>query len=198
MNQGPFPPLVRAVKDGWLSPPSTILDVGCGVGTNTFWLAAQGFRATGLDVAPGAVASAESNRAPGSTNPAFVVDDVLASELPAARFHSAIDVGCFQTLPPRMRRDYSAGLARLLAPVAPLVLFWVAREEDGSWGPPHRLSVEEVVESFESSFLVDRVVHRPRSVRLTPEVRRSSRPLTTLAGYSARLLRRTGPQPRPR
>jgi SAM-dependent methyltransferase len=198
MNQGPFPPLVQAVQDGWLGPPNTILDVGCGVGTNSFWLATQGFRATGIDVAPGAIASAESSRAPGANNPTFAVDDLLATNLAPARFHAAVDVGCFQTLPPRTRRDFSDSLARLLSPGAPYVVFWVAREERGSWGPPHRLSVGDVVESFETSFLVDRVAYRPRSVRLTAKVRRSARPLLTLAGYTARLLRRSEPQPRAR
>jgi SAM-dependent methyltransferase len=194
-NQGPYPPLVQAVQDGWLNPPGPILDVGCGVGTNTFWLATKGFRATGVDIAPGAIAAAESIRSPGSQNPRFVVDDVLVSGLSAARFSAGVDVGCFQTLPPRTRHDFSVSVARLLSPGAPYLLFWVAREERGSWGPPHRLSVGEVVETFEPLFLVDRVVYRPRKVPLTREIKRSARPLATLAGYTARLVRRTEPQP---
>jgi SAM-dependent methyltransferase len=195
MTQGPFPYLVQAVRDAWLVPPGPVLDVGCGVGTNTRWLASQGFRATGVDVAPGAIAAAQSSPASPGPNPNFLVDDLLASHLPAHRFTAAIDVGCFQTLPPRTRRYFSVGLARLLAPDAPYLLFWVAREETGAWGPPHRLSVGEVTEAFESQFLVERVVYRPRSVRLTPKVKRSARPLATLSGYTARLVRRRSPQP---
>ncbi|MFY9716641.1 MAG: methyltransferase domain-containing protein [Thermoplasmata archaeon] len=195
MNQGPFPPLVRSVEDGWLSPPGPVLDVGCGVGTNTLWLAAQGFRATGIDIAPGAVAAATSALKPGRSSPKFLVDDILASRLPAASFGAAVDVGCFQTLPPRTRSDFSISLARLLAPGALFLLFWVAREERGSWGPPHRLSVGEVTQALEPAFLVERIAHRPRNVRLTQEVRRSARPLATLAGYTARLVRRREPQP---
>src|SRR5580658_4599038 len=105
IDQGPFPPLVRAVQDGWLIPPSSILDVGCGVGTNTYWLAAQGFRATGIDVAPGAIAAAESKRGSAASNPHFLVDDVLDCRLAPGRYDAAIDVGCFQTLPPRYRHD---------------------------------------------------------------------------------------------
>jgi SAM-dependent methyltransferase len=194
-NQDPFPPLVRAIGAGWLAPPGPVLDVGCGVGTNTFWLARRGFRATGIDIAPGAIAAAESRRVPESTNPVFLEDDILASALPPAQFRAAVDVGCFQTLPPRTRSAFASRLARVLAPGAPYVLFWVGREERGSWGPPHRLSVSEVTDTFESLFLIDRVEHRPRSVRLTRQIQRSSRPLSTLAGYSARLVRRRNPQP---
>jgi SAM-dependent methyltransferase len=198
MTQGPFPPLVRAVKDGWVGPPSSILDVGCGVGTNTFWLTSQGFRATGLDIAPGAIAAAQAHCKPGARHPKFVVDDVLASGLKPGRYQAAVDVGCFHTLPPRTRGKYSISLSRLLSPGAPLLLFWVAREEAGAWGPPHRMSVSEVMEAFETLFLIDRIEYRARNVRLTQKIQRSARPLATLAGYSARLLRRAEPQPRAR
>jgi SAM-dependent methyltransferase len=196
-NRGPFPPLAEAVTDGWLNAPGPVLDVGCGVGVNTFWLASVGFRATGIDIAPGAIAAAESNRTGDSPNPIFLEDDVLASALPSGRFRAAVDVGCFQTLPPKMRTEFSRNLSRLLAPGSPYVVFWVGREEQGAWGPPHRLSVQEVTTTFESLFLVDRVQFRPRKVRLTAEVRRTARPLATLAGYSARLVRRREPQPHP-
>jgi SAM-dependent methyltransferase len=196
--QKPFPPMLRAVESGWLNPPGPILDVGCGVGSNALWLAARGFQVTGIDVAPGAIAAAESARGPDSENPTFLVDDVLASTLPPASFPGAIDVGCFQTLPTRARAAYAAGLARLMRPGAPCLIFWVGREESGAWGPPHRLSVTEVAGPFESDFLVERIEHRPRTTRLTPSVLRSSRPLSVLAGYSARLVRRRVPQPAPR
>lgn len=191
----PFPPLVRLVESGWLHPPGPILDIGCGVGSNAFWLAGLGFQVTGVDIAPGAIARAELARPSPGANPKFRVDDVLASNLRTASHRGAVDVGCFQTLPPRTRRTYSARLARLLVAGAPLVLFWVGREESGAWGPPHRLSVTEVTETFEPDFVVDRLEYRPRTVRLTERVRRSARPLATLAGYSARLVRRDSAQP---
>jgi SAM-dependent methyltransferase len=196
-HQVAFPPLVQAVKDGWLTPPGPILDVGCGIGTNTFWLASQGFRATGSDLVPAAIRAATSSSPKLAPAPSFVVDDVLASRLPVGRFRGAVDVGCFHTLPPRTRSSYAASLARVLPPGGPLVLFWVSREERGAWGPPHRLSLGEVCRTFEEMFRIDRILYRPRTVPLTREVRRSARPLATLAGYSARLERRRRPQPPP-
>lgn len=183
--QRPFPPLVQAVEDGWLRPPGPILDVGCGIGTNAFWLASKGFSATGVDVAKAAIEVAESARGGKGRNPAFRVADVLVSPSPSSRFRSAIDVGCFQTLPPPLRADFAHAVRRFLSGGAPYLVFWVAREEQGAWGPPHRMSVGEVTGAFEPWFSVERIVHRPRTVRLTREVKRSSRPLATLAGYTA-------------
>jgi len=194
----PYPPLVRAVEAGWLKPPGPLLDVGCGVGSNVLWLAAQGFETTGIDIAPGAIAAAESRRSASDHHTQFLVDDILASHLPAGRFRGAIDSGCFHTLPGRRRRDFATSLARVLRPGATFLLFWVAREETGSWGPPHRLSVKEVVDAFEALFVIEQIEFRPRKIRLTRPIRSSTRPLTTLAGYTARLARRSERQPPPR
>lgn len=194
-RQDPYPPLARAVKDGWIVPPGPILDVGCGLGTNTFWLASRGFRATGIDVASGAIAAASSDPRAQGRNPTFRIDDILDSTLPARRYRAAVDVGCFHTLPPRLRQGFARGLYRVLAPGAPYLLFWVAREETGAWGPPHRLSLGEVADAFEDTFRFQRVEYRPRQGRITRAVMRSSRPLATLAGYSAVLVRREESQP---
>jgi SAM-dependent methyltransferase len=193
-----YPPLVRAVSEGNLEPPGPLLDVGCGLGANAVWLGSKGFRVTGIDIAPGAIAAAQARRTSRDRSVTFLADDILASSLPSARFRAAVDIGCFQTLPPRTRGAYVENLARVLCSEAILLLFWVAREEAGSWGPPHRLSVGDVVEPFEPKFRIDRIEHRPRRVLLTNRIRKSTRPLTVLAGYTARLVRRRGPQPPPR
>lgn len=194
----PFPALVRAVESGWFRPPGPVLDVGCGAGSNVLWLVEHGFRATGVDIAPGAIAAAESRRTPSTRSARFLVDDMLASQLSPRSFRGAVDAGCFHTLAPRQRVEYARSLARTLRPDAPYLLSWVAREETGSWGPPHRLSVKDVVDVFESDFRVDQLEYRPRVRRSPRPARGSLRPLVTLAGYTARFIRRRGPQPPPR
>jgi SAM-dependent methyltransferase len=191
----PFPALVRAVEDGWLKPPGPVLDVGCGAGSNVLWLAGNGFRATGVDIAPGAIAAAESRRRPILRAARFQVGDALSLDFPDRRFRGAVDAGCFHTLPIRNRGEYAASVARVLRPGSPFLLSWVGREETRTWGPPHRLSVNEVAETFEPLFLMEQVEYRPRTVRLSRPPKRSGRPLTALAGYTARLVRRREPQP---
>ena len=39
--------------------PCRALELGCGTGTNSVWLAQQGFEVTGIDLAPLAVEQAE-------------------------------------------------------------------------------------------------------------------------------------------
>lgn len=126
--RNPFPPLAPVVKLGWLSPPGPILDIGCGVGSNARWLASRRYRVTGVEIAPGAISAAEASLGHRVKNPSYLVDDVLASALRPSTFQGAVDVGCFQTLSPRLRRPYAASVSRLLVPGAPLALFWVGRE----------------------------------------------------------------------
>jgi SAM-dependent methyltransferase len=191
----PFPPVVRAVEEGWMKAPGPILDVGCGAGSNVLWLAARGFQATGIDLAPGAIEAANSRRTRATRTARFLVDDALALALPSASFKGAIDAGCFHTFPPRRRRDYANNLARVLRSDATFLLSWVGREETREWGPPHRLSVNEVAEIFEPLFLMEQVEYRPRTVRSPRNPKIATRPLTTLAGYTAHLVRRRAPQP---
>ena len=93
---------------------STALDVGCGLGRNSRWLARQGLAVTGIDIAPGALARAAT------TEPAVPVTyrdvDVLREPVPGAPFDLVYDSGCFHHLAPHRRISYLAALDRLVAP----------------------------------------------------------------------------------
>ena len=108
----PFPPLVRLVEGGWLPPPGPILDVGCGIGPNAFWLSGRGYRVTGIDIAPGAVAAAKVARPSEAASPDFLVDDILASTLPSARFRGAVDAA--------VSRPFLRGRGSLTLPGSPV------------------------------------------------------------------------------
>jgi SAM-dependent methyltransferase len=194
-TQAPYPPLVEAVDRERLQPPGPLLDVGCGLGTNAIWLASQGFHVTGIDVASGAIEAAKTRETGSRGRVTFLEDDILSSKLGSNRFRAAVDVGCFQTLPRTRRREYVEGLARALKPDGVLLMYWVAREETGPWGPPHRLSVGDVVNPFESRFRVAEIEFRPRAVPLTAKAKKSGRPLSILGGYTARFVRRRVVQP---
>jgi SAM-dependent methyltransferase len=149
----PSPWLVRAVRDGRFPSSGSVLDVGCGTGTNLLWLARRGFRAFGADVSPTAIGIAESR----AQREKLSVDLRVASadRLPFERgaFDSALDNGCFHSIPHRHRAAYASEIARVLRPDAPFLLTWIPREVRTSLGPPHRPSLQEAAEAFEPGFV---------------------------------------------
>jgi ubiquinone/menaquinone biosynthesis C-methylase UbiE len=177
--------LQEARRSGWIKPPARSLDIGCGAGTNVLWMAREGFDATGVDLAPGAVDAASKRARSENSKARFVNGDALNLPFADRSFDVATDFGCFHTLPIKRRHDYAKELARVLAPHGTYIVTWVAREVDGEQGPPHRPSLLEVTQAFEELFLFRRAAF------LTP---RSE----GLASYGACLSLRERPQPPPR
>jgi SAM-dependent methyltransferase len=189
----PFPSLVRAVSSRQIVPPGPLLDVGCGAGSNALWLARQGFRVTGVDISPGAIAAAEGRARAAGLHAEFRVADALALPFRRGAFRVVTDVGCFHTLPARLRPGYVREVRRILRPGGSYLPAWIAREATQKFGPPHRLSLGEMTDYFEHDFIFAQTEFGPASTDGAWKTRRG-----LLPSYSARLLRRSSPQPPPR
>lgn len=157
----PYPWVEQAVRERWWHSGTRVLDLGCGAGTNSLFLARSGFEVSGVDIADGAIQAARDRSSRAKIEVDFRVGDVLDLPYPDGYFGGAIDIGCFHTLPIRMRKAYSEELARVLRPRRSFALSWVAREHRAPLGPPHRPSVEEVAEALEDNFLFRGVEFRP-------------------------------------
>ena len=108
--------LVAWQSEGLLGdrPGRTALDVGCGLGRNSRWLAAQGFTVTGLDIAPYAIEEA-ARRSEGQSV-AYLRRDFVRESFAEARFDLVYDSGCFHHLAPHRRISYMHALEAALAP----------------------------------------------------------------------------------
>lgn len=116
--------------------PCRALELGCGTGTNSAWLAKQGFEVTGIDLAPLAVERAEKRAHAAGVNMDFVVADVL--HLPAldGPFAFFFDRGCYHAVRRSAPGQYAPAVARQLATGARgLILAGNAREPHDP-GPP--------------------------------------------------------------
>src|SRR5215471_12849600 len=72
----PSSELERALSQNTIAP-CRALELGCGTGTNSVWLAQQGFEVTAVDVAPLAVERARERARLAGVKACFVVTDVL-------------------------------------------------------------------------------------------------------------------------
>ena len=181
----PYVWLRTGVAAGWLRARTRVLDIGCGAGTNSIFLARSGFRASGVDLAPAAIDAARRRADRAGVRVDFRVADALHLPYRTGTFGGLVDVGCFHTLPPPLRRDYARELARVTRPGGRYLLSWVAREYTEARGPPHRPSLEEVAAAFEPEFLFLRTEFEP------------GRP-GHISAYRGLLERRRSPQPPPR
>lgn len=116
---GPCPVLGEVLESArmqGLADSCTVAVPGCGLGHDAAWLADQGFRVTGLDLVPDAVARA---RAAYGEPPAWLVGDWLAGDWLAEAlgpFDALVDHTFFVAFPPERRAEVVAAHARHLAP----------------------------------------------------------------------------------
>lgn len=92
------------------------LELGCGVGRLSTYLARQGLRATGVDFSPVAIARARERAAREHAPPEFLVADVTRLSALSGPFDVSLDVGCFHCFDPSGQRAYASEVARLLKP----------------------------------------------------------------------------------
>jgi SAM-dependent methyltransferase len=109
--------LVREAK------PATALEVGCGLGRFTRWVALQGVRATGVDFSPVAIAKAKARAARDAKPPEYVVGDATRLEGLAGPFDVSYDIGCFHCLGAQVAPAHVEALARVLRPGATHLLW---------------------------------------------------------------------------
>ena len=132
------------------------LVVGCGYGADAEFLASLGFRTTGFDFAPTAIAGAKRKHP--DTEVTYLVADVL--DLPGewqGRFDLVVESLTVQSMPPEQHIVAARNIARLVAPQGTLLVLATARDQDSEvTGPPWPLTRSEV-EVFAEG---DLVLHR--------------------------------------
>lgn len=141
------PQLVEwAEEQGLAGGGREALVVGCGYGADAEYLAQLGYRTTGFDFAPTAIAAARRKH-PASTV-TYLVADVL--DLPSdwhGRFDLVVESLTVQSMPPEQHSSAAQAIAALVAPGGTLLVLATARDDGVEVaGPPWPLTRGEVEE----------------------------------------------------
>jgi len=148
-NRGaPSPPLVQWVEANGLS--GHVLVPGCGLGHEVAWLTGAGIHASGLDIAPTALALAAKEH-PEVPVERWVCADLFAlPEAMVGAFDAVVEHTCLSGLPPELRQDYVRGVLTALKPGGLIVGVWfISPDRDpGDEGPPFTLPVEVLDKMF--------------------------------------------------
>ena len=116
------PDLVDLVESGRIAP-SRAIDIGCGTGTSSIYLASRGFEVTGVDFAPAAIRRARAAAADAQVTATFLVDDFTAPMAIPGEFDLLVDHGTFDDLGPGDRDRYASTATRIAAPRATFYLW---------------------------------------------------------------------------
>lgn len=149
--QAPFTALADA---GLLR--GAVLDLGCGTGEHALLAAAMGLRATGVDLAPTAIARAREKARQRALEARFLVHDALAVDTLGETFDVVVDCGFFHVLPDSARDELVDVLDRVMAPGATYVMLCFSDRVPGSAGP-RRIHREEIRSVFGERFSVDSI-----------------------------------------
>ena len=111
-----------------LSPNTTVLDVGCGIGGSSRILAKEyGFAVTGITISPGQVKRAQS-LTPEGVSAEFKVDDAMALSFPDASFDVVWSIEAGPHMPDKA--VFARELMRVLKPGGVLVVAdWNQRDD---------------------------------------------------------------------
>lgn len=94
----------------------SILEVGCGTGSNLWFMAREGFQATGIDASPSAIAVARARLAAASPPVSLHVGNFTKLPLPDQQFDLAVDRGSLTCVDQVLARQAIRELSRVLKP----------------------------------------------------------------------------------
>jgi SAM-dependent methyltransferase len=148
-------PALKALADAgaW---HGKLLDVGCGTGEHALLAASLGLAATGVDLAPRAIALAEGKAQARGLAPRFVVGSALALEALGTTFDTVVDSALFHVLSDADRPRLVASARQVTAPGARYFLLCFSEHEPGTWGP-RRVTQAELRASFAEGWRIDAI-----------------------------------------
>ena len=162
------PPALLVKALGQRQHTGSALDVGCGAGTFSLYMAEGGYAVTAVDFMPQAVAMLKQRAAEANLNIDAIQADIGQWEAPG-KFDVVLDVGCLHTPGTIAPAVYRQQLLKWLAPGGDFVLLHFGRR--GWWDRwpigPSRVYTDTVISWFEPELeLVEYVPEHLSGIRL--------------------------------
>jgi SAM-dependent methyltransferase len=141
-DTGITPPELTAFTES--HPPGAAIDLGCGTGTNSLYLARHGWQIDGIDFSWIAILQARRRMSNAKVRANLLKGDVTRLQAYPLRspFDLAVDIGCMHALGRlEAARDYANGLIALLRPGGHYLLYAHQAGEPGDSYPQHGLTL---------------------------------------------------------
>jgi 2-polyprenyl-3-methyl-5-hydroxy-6-metoxy-1,4-benzoquinol methylase len=146
-----------------------VLDVGCGSGENSLFLASKGLDVTGLDRVPAAIERARAKAKERGIKATFVVGDALDLGHLGKTFDTVLDSGLFHVFSEADRKRYLKSLAAAVKDHGTLHILCFSDLEPPGEGP-RRVAERELIELFNmKGWLVEEVAEARFETNLHPD-----------------------------
>ena len=124
-----------------------VLEIGCGTGDNSIWLAQNGFEVTGTDTSDIALEKAKEKASKANVECDFMLADFLNGKIEGAPFSFTFDRGCFHSFSAENdRKRFAQNVAAHLEEAGLwLTLVGNADEDRQGPGPPQRTAGDIVL-----------------------------------------------------
>lgn len=151
------PPEVIELVEG--RPPGRALDLGCGYGRASIYLARLGWEVDGIDFVPQAVAVAAERARDAGVDVRFHIASVTDLDFLAGVYDFVLDVGCVHVLDEKGLAQYHDQLKRLLHSGGTYQLFVRLQEEDETpdGEGPRGMSEKMLRDVFSDGFELEKV-----------------------------------------
>jgi len=153
----PRPILVEFVEKG-LVKKGKALDICCGAGTNTVYIAEKGFQMTGIDIAPTAIKYAKEKAAQAKVNVRFMVHDFLDLPFDDEEFDFVFDMGCFHHVKTEKRTTFIEGVSRVLKKGGAYMLTCFSYKNGRAW---NHFTKQQIIDLFRGMFEMGEFRHYP-------------------------------------
>lgn len=141
---GQSPELAALIAARLIGKNAKILDVGCGGGLDTIFMAQHGFRLAGVDLSKQALEIARERADNAGVRVDWLVGSVFDLPIESGTFDFVLDRGLLHLIEDNDRAEYSSELFRVLKPLGFAVIRGASEEEGADrFNPLTKLAIDK-------------------------------------------------------
>jgi len=147
--------LVEHVEKGRIKKGKA-LDICCGAGTNTVYLAGKGFQVIGIDISSQAVEYAKKKAEQANVKIRFMVQNFLELPFENEEFDFVFDMGCFHHVEAKDRNTFIKGVHRILKGGGSYLMICFSYKNGYAW---NHFTKEQIIHLFSDYFKIEEIKH---------------------------------------
>jgi 2-polyprenyl-3-methyl-5-hydroxy-6-metoxy-1,4-benzoquinol methylase len=151
----PRPILVEFVEKG-LIKRGKVLDLCCGAGTNTVYLAEKGFEVTAIDISRKAISYAKEKAGPANVKIDFMIQSFVDLSFKDEQFDFVFDMGCFHHVEIVDRPKFITGVHRVLKKASNYLLTCFSYKNGPAW---NHFTEKQLISLFSYYFNIREIRH---------------------------------------